>query len=161
MRATSKLNTFLKDNTAISEEFTVIPALCIVMVGFALFVALMSQTYITFTDHMNRLQNYQTADRILQRLTRSDCFFVKEAGLIDIQVLLNDTLSLQTILEQYKKSGIVFFLRFSWDNRTMVFPETLVRGSFRYTAVSKEIALFLNEAQTTPGALTVFLWEES
>lgn len=161
MRNKKNIQLFIKDNKAISEEFTVLPALSIVMVGFALFVALLGQTYLFYTDHINYLQNYQTADHILETLTNPDCFFIKESGLIDIQSLQNDKTFLQKICDQYKKIGILFVLRLRCGNVTIDMPKLLRNESVQYVAISKDVGVFLNEAHTSPGVLTIFLWRES
>ena len=161
MKNTTSIRSFLKNNQAISEEFTVLPALSIVMVGFALFVLLIAQTYLTHANHIQRLQDYQTTDKLLQKLTNHDCYFIREGGIINLQTLQNDTDSLQKIFDQYKKSGGTFLLRLRWNNQTKYFPEPLLGNPLTCIAVSKELGLFLNEAQTIPGDLTLFLWEVS
>ena len=158
MRTTLRKRYFLKNEEAISEEFTVLPALSVVMIGFALFVVLLAQTYLTYTDRIDRLQSYQTADGLLQKLTNPDCFFIREAGLVDLHLLQNDTMSLQNFLEQYTKSDFFFHLQLHWNDQIWVFPESMVSNPDIRIAVSKEIGIYLNEAQTTPGTLTVLLW---
>jgi hypothetical protein len=161
MRNTKNRRLFIKDEKAISEEFTVLPALSIVMVGFAVFFALLAQTYLSYTDHIHRLQNYQTADHILESLTNPDCFFIKDGGLIDIQFLQDNRPLLENICEQYRKSGIRFFLRLQCGNLTMDLPEMLLHDSFNSIAISKEIGVLLDEAHTIPGVLTIILWRDA
>ncbi|DAC72664.1 MAG TPA: hypothetical protein DSN98_04075 [Thermoplasmata archaeon] len=161
MRNTHKVRSFLNDERAVSEEFTVLPALSIVMIGFALFIALLAQTYMAYAEHMNQLQNYQTTDGILQKLTNPDSYFIKEGGAINLSVLQNNTGPLQALCEQYNQSGISFLIRLSWKNITQDFPTSLLASPQNRIAVSKNIAVYLNEAQTTPATLSVLLWRES
>ena len=161
MKTTLRKRYFLKNVEAVSEEFTVLPALSVVMIGFALFVVLLAQTYITYADRIDRLQSYQTADGLLQKLTNPDCFFIREAGLIDLHLLQNDTISLQNFLEQYTKSGFFFHLQLHWNDQIWDFPESMSSDPDIRIAVSKEIGIYLNEAQTTPGTLTILLWRGS
>jgi hypothetical protein len=149
---------FLGNNQAVSEEFTVLPALTIVIIGFTLFIVLLAQTYITYTDHINRLQKYQTADNILQKVTNPDCYFIRECGLVDLQVLQNDTESLQIIRNQYAKTSLDFFLRVQWNNQTQDFPPNVFLPAHKNLWISKEIGIYLNEAQTVPGMVTLVLW---
>lgn len=161
MRNNKNIQVFIKDNKAVSEEFTVLPALSIVLIGLALFVALLGQTYLVYTTHVNCIQNYQTADHILETLTNPDCFFVKESGLIDIERFQNEKTLLQKICDKYKKIGILFFLRLRCGNVTIDMPKLLSNESAQSVAISKEVGVILNEAHTSPGFLTIFLWRES
>jgi hypothetical protein len=161
MRKRIKIRLFLVDEWGVSEEFTVLPALSIVMMGLALFIVLLAQTYTTYGERIERLQNYQTGDSIIQKLTNPDCYFIREGGLIDLYTLQNDTGSLQILCEQYQKSGITFLLRLQWKNLTQDFPEALSIAPMNRVAVSKDVGIYLNEAQTVPGTLTIVLWEDS
>ena len=80
---------FIKDENAISEEFTALPALSVVMIGFALFIVLMANTYSAYNTRIDSLEKYQTADFIAIKLTNPDCFFIKEGGVINLPVLEN------------------------------------------------------------------------
>jgi hypothetical protein len=111
MRNAINVRSFFKDERAVSEEFTILPALSVVMIGFVLFVTLLAQTYLAYADRVNQLQNYQTADTILQKLTNPDSYFIKEGGLIDIAILQNDTIFLQKLYVQYQRLGVSFVLR--------------------------------------------------
>jgi len=160
MRNTIKKRFFLKDERAISEEFTVLPALSIVMIGFALFVVLLAQTYTVYEERINHLQNYQTASSIVHKLTNPDCFFIRNEGLIDLPILQNDTESLKIICEQYQKSGFAFFLRLRWDNCSQDFPKKTISMPANRIAISTDVGIYLNEAQTIPGTLTIVLWKD-
>jgi hypothetical protein len=131
------------------------------MIGFALFVGLLVQTYIEYTDHINRLQSYQTANGLLQKLTNPDCYFIREGGLIDLYVLQNNTGSLQNFCEQYQKEGIFFLLQLHWNDQIRDFPDSLHTNNLTRIAVSKQVGIYLNEAQTIPGTLTILLWKGS
>jgi len=161
MKNTVRKRYFLKNEEAISEEFTVLPALSVVMIGFALFVILLAQTYVAYADRIDRLQSYQTADGLLQKLTNPDCFFIRESGLVDLHLLQNDTNSLQQFFEKYTKAEIYFLLQLHWNNQLWEYPNPKGSNTLSRTAVSKEIGVYLNEAQTIPGTLTIVLWKGS
>lgn len=161
MRNIVRKRYFLKNEEAVSEEFTVLPALSVVMIGFALFVIILAQTYIAYTDRIDRLQSYQTADGLLQKLTNPDCFFIRESGLVDVHLLLNDTNSLQQYFEKYTKAGLYFLLQLRWNNQLWEYLDPSESNPLSRTAVSKEIGVYLNEAQTIPGTLTIVLWKGS
>ena len=161
MKNRVKLRIFLKNEDAVSEEFTVLPALSIVMIGFALFVVLLAQTYTTYADHISRLQYYHRANGLLQKLTNPECYFIREGGLIDVSILQNDNTSLQKLGEQYKQFGIFFLFQLNWNNQCQNFPDIEPVTNVSRIAVSKSVGIYLNEAQTLTGTLTIIVWRES
>ncbi|MCX6661003.1 MAG: hypothetical protein NTY91_00455 [Euryarchaeota archaeon] len=161
MRNTVRKRYFLKNEEAVSEEFTVLPALSVVMIGFALFVILLAQTYLVYADRIDRLQSYQTADGLLQKLTNPDCFFIRESGLIDVHLLQDNTYFLQQFFEKYTRAGLHFLLQLHWNNQLWEYPNPGESNPLSRTAVSKGIGVYLNEAQTIPGTLTIVLWKVS
>lgn len=155
-----KKRIFLDDEQAVSEEFSLLPALSIVMVGFAVFIILIAQTYTGYTEQVSQLQHYQTADTILQKVTNPDCYFIKPGGLLDLDELQNNEEGLTKICSHYEKFGIFFFLRLASDEGVMDFPKSVSPPSFHCISISRQIGIYHNEAQTTPGVLTIMLWEE-
>jgi hypothetical protein len=149
---------FLTNKQAISEEFTTLPALSLVMIGFTLFIILLVQTHTAYETRIDLLENYQTADQIACKLMNPDCYFIREGGLIDLSVLQNDRESFQMIHEQYQKSGVTFFLRLRWNENTEDYPLPLPPKSINRVAISKDVGVFLSDAQTVPGTLTIILW---
>ncbi len=161
MKYTIRTRYFLENEEAVSEELTVIPALSVVMIGLTLFIVLLAQTYIVYADRVDRLQRYQTADDLMQGLTNPNCFFIREAGLIDVSLLKKDNSTLQQLLERYTKSGLCFLFQLQWDNQSWVFPEYVTSDQGNRIAMSMHLGFYLNEAQTIPGTLTIVLWKGS
>lgn len=159
MRNRIRKRSFLKNEQAVSEEFTVLPALSTVMIGFAIFVVLLAQTYIAYADRVDQLQHYQTADGLLQKLTSPECYFIKPGGLVDLSNLENDGISFQHLCQQYHEIGYVFCLQLRWDEQIKTLPESSEPQPLNRIAVSQEIGIYLNEAQTVAGTLTIVLWK--
>jgi hypothetical protein len=157
MRIVRQVRCFLRNEAAISEEFTTLPALSVVMIGFSLFLLLLAQTYIAYEERMEQLQEYQTADTLVRKLTNPDCPFMRPGGLIDVNVLQQDA-TVQVLHDQYLRSGIPFVVRLHWDDITVDFPEVCNMTVPHRVAVTRQIGVFLNEAQTVQGTLTVILW---
>ena len=154
------LKNFLKDKNAVSEEFTSLPALSIVMIGFTLFILLISNTYMAYEQRIDSLEKYQTGYFIATKLTNPDCFFIKEGGIVDLTLLRNDIVTLNLLRDKYNTSGVNFIVRISWDKGSEDFPEELPVDVGDRIAVSKNVGIYLNEAQTTPGKLTIIIWSE-
>jgi len=160
MREDRPLKNFLKDEKAVSEEFTSLPALSIVMIGFTLFILLISNTYMAYEQRIDSLEKYQTGYFIATKLTNPDCYFIKEGGIVDLALLRNDIEELILLCDKYKTSGINFIVRINWDKGSEDFPEELPVDVGNRIAVSKNVGIYLNEAQTTPGKLIIILWSE-
>jgi len=159
-----KLRKILEDENAISEEFTTLPALSVVMIGFALFIVLMANTYSAYNTRIDSLEKYQTADFIATKLTNPDCYFMLEGGVINLPLLdsadpvLSDD-KLNAIRNKYNAAGINFSISISWDGNSKYFPEdTLPNNIGDRVAVSRTVSVYLNEAQTKPGKLTIITW---
>jgi len=154
------IRSLIKDTKAISEEFTSLPALSVVMIGFTLFILLIANVYSSYALKVSSLDKYQTADFISTKLTNPDCYFIKEGGLVDLLALKTPTSNaiLNSMREQYKRSDFDFIIRVSWGSYSVDFPEDPVYNVGDRVAVSKDIGVYLNEAQTVPGKLTIILW---
>jgi hypothetical protein len=160
MRHPRKLRYFYANEEAVSEEFTTLPVLSVVMIGFALFLILLSHTFLSYEERMEQLSDYQTADTIVRTLTNPDCYFIREGGLADIGVLRQDTSTLQSICEQWRQSGVRFLLQIHWDNSTEEFPAPCNLTASHRIAISRPVSVFLSVAQTVPGILTLILWRD-
>ena len=154
------LKGFIKNDKAISEEFTSLPALSVVMIGFALFILLIANTYNAYGIRIDSIEKYKTADFIATKLTNPDCFFMEEGGIVNISLLeTSESLDkLNSIRNTYKTSGVDFIIRLSWDSTYEDYPEDLPNDVGDRVAVSRSISVYLNPAQTRPGRLTVITW---
>jgi hypothetical protein len=154
-----KLQSFLANEEGISEEYTTLPALSVVMIGFSLFLVLLAQTYTAYQGRMTQLQYYQIADDLVGKFTNPDSFFVRSGSLVDVRLLRNSTSELKLLRDKYRPSNISFVVRLRYHDVVCDFPEPLPSEIPNRVAVSKELGVYLNDAQTTPGTLTIILWE--
>jgi len=158
-----KLRKIISNKKAISEEFTTLPALSVVMIGFTIFFLLVANTYNAYENRIESLEKYKTADFIATKLTNPDCFFIKEGRIVNIDLLENDESKqkLKSLKDEYRSSGFDFILRISWNSNQKDFPDELPTDIADRIAVSKNIGVYLNEAQTKPGKLTIIVWSVS
>ena len=161
------LRSFIGDEKAVSEEFTSLPALSVVMIGFTLFFVLLANVYTSYGIRVESIGKYQTADLIATKLTNPDCFFIREGKLANLPELRKDGSNdkLNSIREEYRASSVNFIVRVSWWDGNEVksedFPEDLPDDIGDRVAVSRDVGVYLNEAQTSPGKITVILWSIS
>ena len=158
-----KLRPIVYNNKAISEEFTTLPALSVVMIGFTLFFILIANVYNSYDLRAESLEKYQTADFIVTKLTNPDCYFIKEGGLVDLPILktVESDDALNAMRDEYRASGVDFIIRINWDGKSKDFPEELSNTIDNRVAVSRDAGIYINEAQTKPGKLTVITWSYS
>ena len=154
------LYAFINNKQAVSEQFTSLPALSIVMLGITLFILLVTQTYTASTHRITNLEKYTIGQHIADKLTNPLSPFIRTGTIIDIGIY-NSTVTyqyLQQLYQHYLKKNINFTIRLSTHNFTTYFPYTVPVNATTYVAVSKPIGFYLNEAVITPGRLTVILW---
>jgi len=157
----TKFRKFIKDENAISEEFTSLPALSIVMIGFAIFILLVSNTYTAYNTRINSLDKYQTADFIVTKLTNPDSFLIKEGGVIDLPNFKNSEPEINKLREKYKSSGIDFVIIVQYENKNFKQPsntDNLLSNAGDRVAVTKNVGVYINTAQTKPGSITIITW---
>ena len=154
------LRKFIQNKHAVSEEFTSLPALSVIMIGFALFFVLLASAYTSYDLRVESLEKYQTANFIATKLTNPECFFIQEGGLVNLPLLLSNSgeEQLEEIRQEYQSSKIHFVVQLSWDKDTKILPADQLSGVGNRVAVSKNVGIYLNEAQTVPGTLTIILW---
>ena len=158
---------FLKNKDAVSEEFTTLPALTIVVIGFTLFILILTNVYNTYNNRMDSIDTYQAASFISTKLTNPDSYFMLEGGRVNLPLLDSPNLKesdykLQKMRDELKASGLNFSIQVKWDNKEKYFPESSLNPEVGdRIAVSKTVSIFLNEAQTKPGKLTVIMWRDN
>jgi len=158
MRRDQCVRDFVRNDEAVSEEFTSLPALSVVIVGFGLFALLLSQTYLSYEERMGQLQGYQIVDSLANQLTSLERSFIREGGVFNVSAVEQDSTFFFRMSDQWKRSGWRFLVRIHWGNSTIDFlgPEdTTVPHRI---AVTRPIGVYLNDAQTIPGSFTVILW---
>jgi len=157
----TNLREFKNDENAVSEEFTSLPALSVVMIGFAIFILLIANTYSAYSTRIQSLDKYQTADFIATKLTNPESFIIKEGGIIDLQLLKNSEAEINELRNKYRASGVDFVIIISYEDTVEKIPsnaDDLLSNTVDRVAVTKNVGVYLNSAQTKPGRLTIITW---
>ncbi len=160
MQRHSPWNSFIQDEKATSEEFTSLPALTVVVIGFTLFVALLARIYTSYETRVDILENYKIASSIVSKLTNPNCLYIRPGSNIDLATLQSreGRLALNITRHEYQNSSIDFIVRLNWNNSAEDFPIELPEKTNDRVAVSTYIDVYLNEARTIPAKFTVILW---
>ncbi|MEA2054036.1 MAG: hypothetical protein U9O96_02800 [Candidatus Thermoplasmatota archaeon] len=154
---------FIKDKRGISEEFTSLPALIIVMIGFALFFALIAGVYYSYNERIERADKYEVANFVLEKVTSTSSPLkeggvIRTGGLIDAHVMGSNRDNLGRVLrEKCNFPGWEYKVEVEWDKGSENLDVFTYSGE-NMVAASKKVAVYLNEAQTVPGEFTVIVW---
>lgn len=160
------MSSFIRDKRGISEEFTSLPTLVVVMIGFALFFALIGGVYYSYSERVNSVDKYERANFVLEKISSIDGSLVKEGVLTEGGVVDNESFDALTnggeIDEINEKSGVVgveFGLRLDHAKLESAMETPNIPSGKDRVAASKEVPVYLNAAETVPGKLTVIVWE--
>jgi len=159
----------IKDKRGVSEEFTSLPALAVVMIGFALFFALIAGVYYSYSERVGSVDKYEAANFILEKLTGTDSSLAERGiimggGVID-KMKFENNMGYPDENEIIKESDIVgvkFGLKLEYIDPNSGYEKTLewqnIPSGRDIVVASKQVAVYLNEAQTVPGVLSVIVW---
>lgn len=162
------MSSFIRDERGLSEELTSLPALAVIMTGFAIFFIMIAGVYHSYNQEMESIDEYQTANFILEKITTSDGALAKkgimmEGGLIS---LINFERINEKIMDEIiKESGIEgerVALKLELKKGYDELKNPLIRGKLpttEYITVSKRVTVYLNEVKKVPGVLSVMVWE--
>lgn len=162
MRRQSQLRDFLNNERAVSEEFTSLPALSVVMIGFTLFFVLFANVYTSYSLRVESIEKYQTANFLFAKLIHPDSLFIRPGGSISFPLLRSGegAAYLQSLRDNYRPAGVNFTVRVRWDASSYDFPEPFLDARGDRVAVSASASIYLNEARTVPGTLTIITWSD-
>ena len=151
----------VNDKRGVSEEFTSLPALTVVMIGFALFFALIAGVYHSYNERVESVDKYEAANFVLEKLTMTDgaladAGVTSEGGVIDAAKFGDLEGRGDKIKEGCGITGVEYGLKLEWEGHMI--PCWLDNEGGNAVAASEQVAVYLNEAQTVPGVLTVIVW---
>lgn len=78
--ASSHLSGFLKNERAFLEPQTDLLAVGLAVIGFVVFAAILSRTYLAYEEHSFALENYESATLLAENLARNGAFLAKGSG---------------------------------------------------------------------------------
>ena len=145
-----------RDNAAVSEEFTALPALVVISIGLTLFLIMFSSAEESYNIQKKSIDEYQTAGFLLNHILDPDAPIMKDKGVINYPFL--DSINGKNYLESIRQQtgNINFSLLLSFKNEEHFYPYK--PPDVDRIAVSQPIAVYLNEVETTSGRITIILW---
>jgi hypothetical protein len=142
---------------AVTEEYTALPALCVVVIGLALFFLLLAHAYAMPQAQSETIRMYHTAELLTEKLLDPANAFIQPGGILDLDILTGASAPLDRLRQAYSPSGFDFLIRLTINTTTITLPTNATIHTPN-TTVTRTIPVLLSPAQTTPGRLTVVLW---
>ena len=159
-----------RDERGVLEPHTDLLSVALAVIGFMVFAALMSQTYLGYEDRSFALENYETASLLAENLADTPALEAENSGLLSATSL--DKLSGPDGVSERASlfaafSGNYRFLvevrtgdgKWHWqiapDNAE---PEYFANGMEK-VAASVPVVIELNPAESVPGILTVVIYK--
>ena len=161
---------FLKDKRGTSEEFTSLPALMVVMIGFALFFALMATTYMTYHQKLDEKELYEAAHHAVLKLTLPESPLISE-GDTDTPLIVSASISdisANDLTECCNLTGYdyrvkIYYYDEQGEKRLLPGTENLFTGTHSSgdtVSASRKIAVKFADGEIRYGKIVVTVWRK-
>jgi len=147
---------FLKDRRGVAEEFTSLPALVVVMIGFALFFAMLAHLYIDYNEKIKNAELAEVAHYVSVKLTNA------ESPLTDAPFIIDKEKWNKTSWDELKE----YCNPSSYDYCLAIKPSFLDLKSFDKTpvgdsfVVSRKVAIKMANGDVKYGKIVITVWRE-
>jgi len=147
---------FLRDERGVAEEFTSLPALAIVMIGFALFFSLLAGTYIQYNEKIKAAELAEVAHYIALKLTNA------ESPITDAPLLINkekwDKIGENELREYCKPLFYNYSVNIS--SPFVKFEKIGEKPNGDMMSVSRKVAIKLADGDVKYGKIIITVWRE-
>ncbi len=144
---------------AVTEEYTALPALCVVVIGLTLFFLLLAHAYAAYQAQSETAHSYHTAELLTEKLLDPANAFITPGGAIDLASFMQASEPLTQLQQDYSPLGFDFLFRLTANTTIVTLPADAYIPT-NYIVASREVSVVLNDAQTIPGRLSVLLWRQ-
>lgn len=156
-------NNIKRDNQAISETFTILPALAMILMGFALFSILLSSAYNNIDQQHDQKEMFEISNTILEKICSPNAIFSNDGNYLQFDAFVSSSaeIFIQELQEKYRPYGYNFAVKLSCKDVVAWIPSSFSQPNdiLNQYASSKQVAIKLNEVSTNPGTLTIIFWK--
>jgi hypothetical protein len=156
-------HSFTHDTTAVSETFTILPALSMVLIGFTIFSMIIAAAYTSFETKDNYTDMFEQSNNILEKISSPNACFTTDGNSIDYSLFSSEQANeyISLLQSEFSPYHLSFSVKLSFADEISWLPTSnsmdQITGN-RY-ASSKQVSVRMNEVKTVPGILTVFLFD--
>ncbi len=154
---------FINDERGVLEPHNDLFATALLVIGFVVFAAIMSKTYLTYDEHSFALENYEDASRIAQAVASDELLQTTHPGVLSASAL--DRIStpasdvhVRDILFSSFSSNFQFSVEITTDDgkhQWTIEQIPAVTSSGDVIAASVPVVIELNPVESVAGILTV------
>ena len=153
------------DTNAISETFTVLPALAMVLIGFTIFSIIIATAYTTFDTKNDYVNMVEWSDQILEKISSPNACFTTDGNTINYLVFSSNQSKqyIEKVKSQFAPYQLCFSVKLSFEQVEIWLPQPISNNHSidNQYASSKQVSVQINEIKTHPGTLTVVLWQKT
>ena len=144
---------FIKDKKGVAEEFTSLPALVVVIIGFALFFAMLTNLYFTYNEKIKDAELAEVAHYVSIKLTNG------ESPLTDAPLIINKEKwndANPNILKEYcNLSSYDYSVYITPSDGLKSFNKNPIGDRF---SVSRKVAIKMEDGDVKEGKIVVTVW---
>ncbi|MBW6470321.1 MAG: hypothetical protein K0A90_03775 [Methanosarcinaceae archaeon] len=157
------MSLFINDERGLLEPQNDLFATALLVIGFVVFAAIMSKTYLTYDEHSFALENYEEASRIAQSVASDELLHTTSPGIISASVLdhISDPAggtSMRDILFSSFSGNFEFSVEVVTDDEKYqwaIEQRPIGTANNDVIAASVPVVIELNPAESVAGTLTV------
>ena len=155
------MSSFINDEKGVIEPYTELPAMALAVVGFIVFIAVLTQAYTIYQEKSFIAGHYQDAANLAQKLGRDSILTGGYPGVIDSENV--ETLEPAEIFQHY---GSYYNFMFKIDSNSgnraysMVIKNPGYGDSKIGVSASIPVTVRFNDVEEQPGTLTVKIWSK-
>lgn len=157
------MSSFIKDDRGIIEPYSELPAMALAVIGFIVFIAVLTQAYTTYHEKSFIAGHFQDASNLASKLGKDSSLTGTRPGIIDsgkLETLKNDP------AEIMKKYGSYYNFNFNVESNSgekaysIVIKNTNSSEPKAGVSASIPVTVALNDVEEIPGTLTVRIWRK-
>ena len=153
------MSSFTSDEKGMIEPYTELPAMALAVVGFIVFIAVLTQAYAAYQEKSFITEHYQDAANLARKLGRDSVLTGGHPGVIDSGKL--EKLDTAELFRQYGSHyNFMFKIDSNSENRAynIIIKNPDFGDSKIGVSASIPITVSFNDVEEQPGTLTVKIW---
>jgi hypothetical protein len=155
------MSSFINDERGVIEPYTELPAMALAVIGFIVFIAVITQAYAAYQEKSFIAGHYQDAANLAGKLGKDESLAGNRPGIIDsakLETIKNDP------AEIIKKYGSYYNFMFKVESNSNKRAYSIVIKSTGESKIgvsaSIPVIVKFNDVEEQPGTLTVKIWSK-
>jgi len=157
------MSSFINDDKGMIEPYSELPAMALAVVGFIVFIAILTQAYTTYQEKSFIAGHFQDASNLARKLGKDSSLIGTRPDIIDsgkLEALKNDP------DEIIKKYGSYYNFMFKVESNSgekaysIVIKKADSGEPKAAVSASIPVTVELNDVEEIPGTLTVRIWSK-